>query len=226
MWGEVSPLPPARRYAPLRLGAYGTPLSGGVPPQRPPATRPAMTMPRHCTRHPPPFPSLRTRRVKQSSGEAASAGLLRRFAPRNDEGPLTMTGAMTREPSSLRTRKVKQSSGEAASAGLLRRFAPRNDGGPLTMTGAMTREPSSLRTRRVKQSSRGALCTRRGPDNRSRCDTHKGLHGRWRGALRGPLQPSASCFGLPGRGVLSNASIRGRLGYAHKTMHRMVLSHR
>jgi hypothetical protein len=40
----------------------------------------------------------------------------------------------------------------------------------------------------------------------------------------GPLQPSASCFGLPGRGVLGNASIRGRLGYAHKTMHRMVLS--
>jgi hypothetical protein len=38
------------------------------------------------------------------------------------------------------------------------------------------------------------------------------------------LQSFASCFGLPGRGVLSPASIRGRLGYAHKTMHRMVLS--
>ncbi|MDR1467987.1 MAG: hypothetical protein LBT00_01695, partial [Spirochaetaceae bacterium] len=39
--------------------------------------------------------------------------------------------------------------------------------------------------------------------------------------MRGPLQPSASCFGLPGRGVLSPASVRGRLGYAHQAKQRL-----
>jgi hypothetical protein len=45
-----------------------------------------------------------------------------------------------------------------------------------------------------------------------------------RGVAGVALQPSTSCFGLPGRGVLSNASIHGRLGRAHKTMRHMVLS--
>jgi hypothetical protein len=44
------------------------------------------------------------------------------------------------------------------------------------------------------------------------------------GALRGFPTALNVLFRVSGRGVLDNASIRGRLGYAHKTMHRMVLS--
>ncbi|MDR1467971.1 MAG: hypothetical protein LBT00_01615 [Spirochaetaceae bacterium] len=78
----------------------------------------------------------------------------------------------------------------------------------------------SLRTRRVKQSRWRAFSL----DCRASLAMTGGLARDDGGRCGGTLQPSASCFGLPGRGVLGNASIHGRLGYAHKTMRRMVLS--
>src|SRR5262249_54037091 len=58
--------------------------------------------------------------AKQSSA-GAPAGLLRRFATRNDESPLQSSGTAP-----ITAHSAKQSSA-GAPAGLLRRFATRND---------------------------------------------------------------------------------------------------